>query len=167
MPSTTRRHKRSLSSYNDSEDEDEAVETNELETNNSTNEVTASSSSSSQKSRSIPCSNKRQKQMNVMSQSGQSETQRRELRNNQRQLYQKMTDSSLDIGDKMCDVDSDHLDKVRSKNNILWEHVRFTREAVLDGDNFDVITNKAARQVDKLISVSIHLWITSDCYSIS
>jgi hypothetical protein len=36
----------------------------------------------------------------------------------------------------------------------LFDRVRYTREAVLDGENLIVIANKAAKQVDRLIQVS-------------
>jgi hypothetical protein len=45
------------------------------------------------------------------------------------------------------------LDEARGRNNELFDNVRFTREAVLDGENLIVIANKAAKQVDRLIQV--------------
>ena len=95
---------------------------------------------------------KRPKQ--VMSASNQTDTQRRNLRRSQRQLYHKMTDTTQTINEKMGDVDSHVFETVREENNILWDKVRYTREAVLDGENVDLISGRAARQVDKLISVS-------------
>jgi len=103
-------------------------------------------------------SHKRHKRVKVMSESGQTESQRRKLRHHQRKLFSKMTDSSLDVGDKMADVNSDTLQKLRKENNHLWNEVRFTREAVLDGDNIDYISSKAARQLDQLISVSCNFY---------
>lgn len=100
-------------------------------------------------------SRKRQKRIQVMSQSGQTESERRILRQNQRNLLNQMTDSALDIADKMADVNCDTLRKIREKNNGLWEEVRFTREAVLDGENIEFISSTAARQLDQLISVSV------------
>jgi len=35
----------------------------------------------------------------------------------------------------------------------MWQDVKYTREAVLDADNVEIISARAARQVDKLISV--------------
>lgn len=93
------------------------------------------------------------KRQKVMSASDQTETQRRQLRRSQRQLLSKMTDTTLNINEEMGNVDSSVLDKVRDENNVLWENVRYTREAVLDGENIDVISSRAARMVDKLISV--------------
>lgn len=90
----------------------------------------------------------------VMTQSGQTEIERRVLRQKQRKLFDKMTDAALDVGEQMADVNSEAFQTVREENNDLWNKVRFTREAVLDGDNVDVISSRAARQVDQLISVS-------------
>ena len=42
----------------------------------------------------------------------------------------------------------------REKNNALWDDVRYTREAVLDSENLDIITSKAAREVEKIVQVS-------------
>ena len=47
----------------------------------------------------------------------------------------------------------------REKNNALWDDVRYTREAVLDSENLDIITSKAAREVEKIVQVSTYNYI--------
>eukprot|EP00551_Chaetoceros_affinis_P011710 CAMPEP_0203667692 /NCGR_PEP_ID=MMETSP0090-20130426/4482_1 /ASSEMBLY_ACC=CAM_ASM_001088 /TAXON_ID=426623 /ORGANISM="Chaetoceros affinis, Strain CCMP159" /LENGTH=413 /DNA_ID=CAMNT_0050531929 /DNA_START=63 /DNA_END=1304 /DNA_ORIENTATION=- len=96
---------------------------------------------------------RKSKRQKVMSASNQTETQRRQLRHDQRKLYSKMTDTTLNVNEEMGNVESSVLHKVRKENNVLWDNVRYTREAVLDGENIDLISSRAARQVDKLISV--------------
>ena len=44
--------------------------------------------------------------------------------------------------------------KIRGENNDLFEKVKYTREAVLDGENLDLIASHAAKQVDSLVQVS-------------
>jgi hypothetical protein len=85
----------------------------------------------------------------VMEDSGQTDAERRELRQNLRTLHKKMQD----MAEELEDVSSSSFAKLRQDNNQLWNQVRYTREAVLDGDNLDVLANRAARQVDKLIEV--------------
>jgi len=96
---------------------------------------------------------RRSKRTKVMSESNQTDADRRALRHNQRELHKKMTNQSTDLAERMADVQSDAFEKIRGENNKLWNLVRYTREAVLDGDNVNVISSRAARQVDKLISV--------------
>ena len=54
---------------------------------------------------------------------------------------------------------SSGLHSWREKNNELWNDVRFTREAVLDSENMDLISSKAAREVEKIIQVRLVLLI--------
>jgi hypothetical protein len=91
--------------------------------------------------------------LTVMEQSGQTDAQRRELRQSLRTLHNKMQD----MAEELEDVSSSSFATLRQDNNQLWNQVRYTREAVLDGDNLDVLANRAARQVDKLIEVSFAL----------
>ncbi|KAI2503128.1 Nse4 C-terminal [Fragilaria crotonensis] len=92
-------------------------------------------------------SNRRKQRLSVMENSGQTDAQRRELRQSLRELNKKIQDNA----DELADATSSKFEKMRHKNNILWDQVRYTREAVLDGDNLDFLATRAARQVDKLV----------------
>jgi hypothetical protein len=86
-----------------------------------------------------------------MEDSGQTDGQRRELRRHLRVLNKTISDKA----DELEDAKSDSFAQIRSVGNELWKQVRFTREAVLDGENLDSIATRAARQVDKLVEVSV------------
>lgn len=45
------------------------------------------------------------------------------------------------------------FDQVRDENNKLWKKVRYVREAVLDGDNLEMISARAAKQTKYLDQV--------------
>lgn len=92
----------------------------------------------------------------VMEESGQTDAQRRSLR---RQLRQVQKDIVIDKDD-LEDAKSDVFTKVRTQNNELWDQVRYTREAVLDGENLESIATSAARQIDRLVEVSLVLIIS-------
>jgi hypothetical protein len=47
----------------------------------------------------------------------------------------------------------DTFSKIRLENNDLFDRVHYAREAVLDGENLDLISSHAARQVDALVQV--------------
>jgi hypothetical protein len=79
----------------------------------------------------------------LMEESELTDDQRRKLRKKQRGLQKEMADR-----------DDLQLEEARGRNNELFDHVRYTREAVLDGENLIVIANQAAKQVDRLIQVS-------------
>ena len=78
----------------------------------------------------------------LMDDSGLTESDRRKLRKDQRELLKEMEDH-----------DAMELDEARDRNNELYKNVCFTREAVLDGDNLIVIANKARKQTDRMIQV--------------
>jgi hypothetical protein len=80
----------------------------------------------------------------LMEESSLTDEQRRKLRKQQRNLQKEMADR-----------DDLQLEEARERNNELFDHVRYTREAVLDGENLIVIANQAAKQVDRLIQVSL------------
>jgi len=71
--------------------------------------------------------------------SGLTDRQRRELRANQRALFQQLDDSKLD------------LQAARKRNNRLFRTVKHTREAVLDSENVKAISAKAAKSIEKMI----------------
>ena len=87
-----------------------------------------------------------------MENSAQTEEQRRELRRSLRALYKSIPEQA----DELADASTDCFTSMREQNNELWEHVRYTREAVLDGENLDFLATRAARQVDKLVEVSTY-----------
>lgn len=85
----------------------------------------------------------------LMDASGQTDAERRRLRHAQRRLQKEM----LDKAEQMEDCSSTTFDEIRNQSNQLFAQVRFTREAVLDGENLDLMAARAARQVDKLMQV--------------
>jgi len=96
-------------------------------------------------------SNKRHRKKSdlaVMQSSKQTDSERRALRHSQRELAK-----SIQTTEGIEDVRSGKFDEVRDKCNELWDDVRYTREAVLDGDVLEMIGARATRQVDKLVSV--------------
>lgn len=98
---------------------------------------------------------KKKKKVKIMGYSNQTEADRRVLRQKQRELQQ---DIAIGGGESFSggveDPNSGELERVREKNNELWNEVRYTREAVLDSENMDLITSKAARQVERIVQVS-------------
>mmetsp|Transcript_24462 Transcript_24462/g.50778 ORF Transcript_24462/g.50778 Transcript_24462/m.50778 type:complete len:395 (+) Transcript_24462:165-1349(+) len=97
---------------------------------------------------------KKKKKVKIMGYSNQTEADRRVLRQKQRELQQ---DIAIGGGESSSggveDPNSGELERVREKNNELWNEVRYTREAVLDSENMDLITSKAARQVERIVQV--------------
>mmetsp|Transcript_2346 Transcript_2346/g.4693 ORF Transcript_2346/g.4693 Transcript_2346/m.4693 type:complete len:418 (-) Transcript_2346:243-1496(-) len=103
---------------------------------------------------------KKKKRFKVMATSGQSEVERRTLRRHQRELQ-----SDIAMGTATCSSGGggegegeggdgdDELQRLRNQNNALWDQVHYTREAVLDSENVDLIANKAARQAEKMVEV--------------
>ncbi len=112
---------------------------------------------------------KKRKKKKIRLMCDQSDADRRELRRKQRKLHD---DIALDVpvaaaaaaGGGVGGNDDEEMDSTknlsgkltswREENNSLWKQVRYTREAVLDSDNVDLITNKAAREVEKMAQVS-------------
>jgi hypothetical protein len=88
-------------------------------------------------------------EMKVMQ--GQTDDERRQLR----QGYRKLSKAIAENGEEMEDPDTDVFERVREENNGLFKQVRFTREAVLDGDNLEAISTRASRQVDRLVQVRV------------
>jgi len=88
-----------------------------------------------------------------MTESGQTDLERRELRIKQRSLKALIVDERSELSEQIADVASSKFNETRKQNNKLYEDVNYTREAVLDSDNLELISSRAARQVDKLIEV--------------
>ena len=74
---------------------------------------------------------------------GQSDQERRTIRKKQRLLHKEIDEGGEEF----------ELDKARDKNNEIFGNVRYIREAVLDGENVNLIANKAAQKVDQLVQV--------------
>ena len=74
---------------------------------------------------------------------GQTDEERRKIRKKQRTLHKEIDQGGEDF----------ELDKARDTNNVIFNDVRYIREAVLDGENVNLIANKAAQKVDRLVQV--------------
>lgn len=79
--------------------------------------------------------------------SGMTEAERREVRKEQRALQKKLVDG-----------DGIEVEDARGENNKIFKRVKFTREAVLDGDNLNLIATKASHKMDRLIQVRLSFW---------
>ena len=99
-------------------------------------------------------SKRSRKVVQVMSNSDQTDADRRALRCQQRTLRTAL-ERGGEVSEQLADASSNQFDKVRGDNNELWKEVKYTREAVLDGEVVQEISTRAARQVDKLINVSV------------
>jgi hypothetical protein len=110
--------------------------------------------------------NKKNRPSKIMSESGQTDADRRLLRRKQRELHNDIAvggdgaaaaDDAADAagGEQGGNDDGgvDELTRLRTQNNDLWRDVRYTREAVLDSENVDLIASKAARQAEKVVQV--------------
>ena len=84
-----------------------------------------------------------QKTIPLLRQSGLTDDARRLIRKQQRLLYHEMEDRGVNLD----------VNEARKRNNEIYENVRFTREAVLDGENLVMIASKATQQVNRMIQV--------------
>jgi non-structural maintenance of chromosomes element 4 len=89
----------------------------------------------------------------VMTETTQTDEERRELRSKQRALNRKLADSSSGMTEQMADVNSKVFDEVREQNNTLFKSVAYTREAVVDSENVTLISSTLQLQTQKLMSV--------------
>jgi hypothetical protein len=88
------------------------------------------------------------KRPGVFGGSGLTDVQRRELRGAQRHLHEQLAQ-----GDAVSDDSWRRLHQARHDNNVLFDRVRFTREAVLDADNVNLIANQYVLEVDRMVQV--------------
>jgi hypothetical protein len=95
----------------------------------------------------------RRKRPAVMTETAQTDEERRELRSKQRALNRKLADSSTGVTEQMADVNSKAFDEVREQNNTLFKSVAYTREAVVDSENVTLISSTLQLQTQKLMSV--------------
>ena len=83
---------------------------------------------------------------------GLTDEERRQVRQEQRQLYDRL-------------VNDEDVEDVRKKNNRLFKSsVRFTREAVLDGDITALVTEKLVKQVEQTVQVRALLFVLCILY---
>ena len=101
---------------------------------------------------------KKKKKVKVMEESGQTDEERRALRRKQRLLQHKIVAS--ETGAQLEDPNADAFEEIRRENNELFEAVRYTREAVVDGENLQLMSERTARQVDKLVQVRTSIGLT-------
>lgn len=88
-----------------------------------------------------------------MANSGQTDAERRTLRIKQRELRGTIQDERSERSEKLADANTGEFEKIRTSNNELYDRVAYTREAVLDGENVELIASRVARQVDQLLTV--------------
>lgn len=104
-----------------------------------------------------PSHHRKKKKVKIMSNSGQTESDRRALRQQQRKLQEDIVSGVAGrSGEGSEDEEEDDepaFQKMRKMNNTLWEQVRYTREAVLDSENVDLIAANAARQAEAIVQV--------------
>lgn len=93
------------------------------------------------------------KRLKIMQSSNQTDLERRVLRQAQRSLHQRMERTQSSISEELKDIVNNTFHDIRQENNALFKKVRYTREAALDGDNIYLISEKASRQLDKLVQV--------------
>jgi hypothetical protein len=86
----------------------------------------------------------------LMEESGQTDEERRRLRQKQRNLLKTIVSQA----EAMANASSEVFGNVREENNVLFQKVFYTREAVLDGENLNMISERAAKQVEGLVQVS-------------
>ena len=84
----------------------------------------------------------------VMEECHLTEEDRRKIRRKQRELNRDIeTQDELEV------------EEARDRNNEIYKDVRYTREAVLDGENLTLIATKAAQQVERMIQVKFPFFI--------
>lgn len=85
---------------------------------------------------------RKKKKVKIMTNSGLTDADRRQLRNQQRKLQEEIIS-----GDPAAQ------NEARDRNNELWDKVRYTREAVLDSENVDLIAASMARKAEAMVQV--------------
>lgn len=97
------------------------------------------------------------KKVKVMSQSGQTDAERRVLRQQLRQLHHDIQSgaaaAAAPADDYYGDEEKTSFHQMREKNNQLWDKVHYTSEAILESNNFELIANHVARTAESLVSL--------------
>jgi hypothetical protein len=92
-------------------------------------------------------SKKKRKVVGFFDESGLTDSQRRMLRKEQRSIATNLRDECQDM---------EEIDNQRERNNTLFqEKVCYTREAVLDADNVELIVGKVSKHIEKIVQVCI------------
>lgn len=92
---------------------------------------------------------KRKKELALEEDSGQTDAQRRKLRHAFRDVEKTIHQKT----EEMQDPNSSTFSQIQDKNNALFAQVRYRREAVLDGRNFHLISDRGKHQIDRLVQV--------------
>lgn len=87
----------------------------------------------------------------LLTKSGLTTEQRHIVRKAYRKLQDKVCHSHQ--GERIEDPSSEATHFARGRNNFLFSSTRFVREAVLDANTLDLISQRASRQTDKLTNV--------------
>ena len=90
------------------------------------------------------------KKIQIMSNSGQTGAERKALRQQLRQVGEDILSGDAALNG---DGEKSAFDNMRSKNNRLWDKVRFTTEAVLESQNLELITTHAAKRANSLVTL--------------
>jgi len=105
-------------------------------------------------------SRRKKKRFKVMQSSGQTDEERRLLRRRQRELKTDIvmgaasgSNGTAGEGSVEKSNSGEQLERLRDQNNELWKIVHYTREAVLDSENVDLLANKATREAEKIVQV--------------
>ena len=99
-------------------------------------------------------SNSKVKKVRMMNESGQTDCERRQLRQEQRDLQKRLDENA----DEIKDINSAAFETFREENNTLWQNVHFVREAVLDFAIMETISSQMIHQVDALIQVNTYMY---------
>ena len=95
---------------------------------------------------------KRTANSGVFENSGMTDEHRRKLRRKQRKLHDEVANEM----DRREDEEAlEFLERKRGDNNKLFESVKFTREAVLDAENTELLAAKSLHQLDRLVQVRL------------
>lgn len=92
----------------------------------------------------------RRRKFAVFEESGLTEEDRRNLRRKQRDLHHRV---NQEVGRDENEGVMEFLSERRDENNQLFNKVAYTREAVLDADNAELIAAKTLQQVDQMVQV--------------
>ncbi|CAB9496203.1 Pfam:Nse4 [Seminavis robusta] len=88
------------------------------------------------------------KKLKMGADSGLTEDDRRRLRAEQRSLGKELQTGPMDEDDG-----GQWVERAREKNNDLFKNVRFTREAVLDAENANSISQHVSSQINNMVTV--------------
>jgi len=141
--------------HNDDDDEEEELMVEDENRENASEDADADEDDTNHRRK----KKKHKSKKLLMTQSGQTENDRRILRRKQRELHQDIalggggSTAANGDDDEAAGGGEEDIHNLRQQNNELWDDVRYTREAVLDSENVDLIASKAARAAEKIVQV--------------